>query len=243
MAKFVLTDAKVLYGGVDMSGFLSSVGLDVSIETPECTSFGDTSKRRLPGLIDVSATQNGYWDAATPDLAEFTSVGAASSIFSTSAESGTVGDIGYTFQSQKSSYTPGATIGEVFAFAGEFAGDGVLVRGQVMHNAAVASTANGAARQLGVSLATQSIYSALHVTAVSGTSPTLDVIVESDNATGFSSGVTRLTHPQMTAVGANWQSTAGAVTDDWWRLGFTIGGTDTPTFTVFGIVGIQTTLL
>ena len=54
MAKFVLKDAIVHYEGRDLSGELSSVGFEVSITTPESTTFGNNSVRRLPGIIDIT---------------------------------------------------------------------------------------------------------------------------------------------------------------------------------------------
>jgi hypothetical protein len=124
-------------------------------------------------------------------------------------------------------------------------GDGVLVRGSVMHNAAVTVTADGVAVELGAAGAGDTLYSFLHVTAVAGTNPTLDVIVQSDDVENFGgTPETQLTHPQFTDVNspsADEQSAEGAVTDTWYRLGFTVAGTGGPTFTVFGVVGIQPT--
>ena len=79
-------------------------------------------------------------------------------------------------------------------------------------------------------VAGKSMYAALHVISVSGTSPTLDVIVQSDDNSGFTTPTNRITFSQTGAVGAEWGSVAGAVTDDYWRVSYTIGGSDTPTF-------------
>ncbi len=79
----------------------------------------------------------------------------------------------------------------------------------------------------------------MHVVAASGTTPTLDMIVESDDNSGITSGVTRITFTQEVAVGAQYATAvAGPITDDWWRVGWTIGGTG-PSFTVIVTVGIQ----
>jgi len=73
---------------------------------------------------------------------------------------------------------------------------------------------------IGAVSATQSVYSALHVTAASGT---LDVIVESAPS-NWSSESTRITHTRFTAVGAEMLSTAGAITDAYWRVKWTLSG-------------------
>ena len=73
---------------------------------------------------------------------------------------------------------------------------------------------------IGAVSATQSVYSALHVTAASGT---LDVIVESAPS-NWSSESTRITHTQFSGVGAEMKSTAGAITDAYWRVKWTVSG-------------------
>lgn len=248
MGKFVLKDVKVLFDGRDLSGELSNVSIEYTAETPDKTVFGDTTRTRLPGILDVVATHSGWWDivSALDDLDAdlIAQIGAASALMTMSDSGGSLGDFAYSFPTQAAALTRGGSHGEIMAFSITVNTDGPLVRGIVMENSAFAGTANGTDRQIGAVSATQSIYSILHVTAVSGTNPTLDVTVESDATTDFvGAETTRLTHPQMTAVGSNQQILAGAITDDWWRLVMTIGGTDTPTFTVFGVLGIQTTLL
>jgi hypothetical protein len=57
---------------------------------------------------------------------------------------------------------------------------------------------------------------------------------------GFPSPATRLTFAQKTAAGYEFKSAAGAITDDWWRVDWTIGGTATPTFSFVVAVGIFT---
>ena len=248
MGKFVLTDVKVLFDGRDLSGELSNVSLEYTAETPDKTAFGDVTRTRLPGILDIVATHSGWWDivSATDDLDAdlIAQIGAASSLMTMSDSGGTLGDFTYSFPTQAAVLTRGGSHGEIMAFSITVNTDGPLVRGVVMENSAFATTTDGTARQVGAAIAGESIYSNLHVTAVSGTNPTLDVTVESDATNSFSGSETlRLTHPQLTAVGSNRQILAGAVTDPWWRLTMTIGGTDTPTFTVFGSIGIQTTLL
>ncbi len=248
MARFVLKDAKIIYGGRDLSGHLSQMGLEYSVETPECTAFGDLTKNRIPGLLEASASHQGYWDAesATDSLDSdlFDEIGAATEEMSFSAEGGPIGDTGYSFPVRGAEYSPGGTVGEVFAFSVNVSSGGILVRGSMMENSTFTVTADGTARQAGAAASTDSIYSIVHATTVSGTNPTMDLTLESDATNSFSGSETlRITHPQMTALGANRQVLAGAVTDTWWRYTITIGGTDTPTFALFVILAIQPTKL
>ena len=76
-----------------------------------------------------------------------------------------------------------------------------LIRGTVLENAAKTTTANGTARQLVAVAEGQHLYAVLQVLAVSGTNPTLDLVIETDNAAGFASGITKITFGQQTEVG------------------------------------------
>ena len=108
-----------------------------------------------------------------------------------------------------------------------------------MHNATRTATANGTARQLGAVAAGQSVYATLHVLAtVSGTSPTLDVVVASA-ATDSWPGTSRITFSRKTAIGPQFATPVdGSITDPWRRVQYTIGGTDTPTFPFVVLIGI-----
>ena len=134
----------------------------------------------------------------------------------------------------------GGTVGDLYMFRASGTGQGTkLIRGTIMETGAKTATANGTARQLGAVTATQYLYACLHVIAVSGTNPTLDVIVASDDASNFGSSTTRMTFTQKTAIGSQFITpVAGAITDDYWRIVYTIGGTNTPTFNFIVTVGI-----
>ncbi len=80
-----------------------------------------------------------------------------------------------------------------------------------------------------------------HYTAIgdpTGGSPTLDVTIESAALVGFGSPTTRMTFSQMTARGAQFASVAGAITDPYWRVKWTLGGS-TPGFALVVAIGIQ----
>ena len=103
------------------------------------------------------------------------------------------------------------------------------MRGSLIHpgSASRSSSSTGTGRQLGAVVAGKSMYVALHVLSVAGTStPTLTVIVQSDDNAGFTTPTTRISFTAATAVGAQWGSVAGALTDDYWRISYTISGTN-----------------
>jgi hypothetical protein len=242
MAEFVLENAKLWLGGYDLSGDMNALALEYGAETQDNTTFGQDTRTMLGGLKTVRARHEGLWNGGADQVDDvlFSQINVANTPMTFGPQTGADGEAGYSFQSKVASYAPGASVGEMFAFnvSAEAAG-APLVRGTIMHNAARTATGNGTARQLGAVAVGQKLYAALHVVAVSGTAPTLDVTVESDDASGFASGITRGTFTQATAIGAQWLTpVAGAITDDWWRVGYTIGGT-TPSFTFIVIVGIQ----
>lgn len=246
MGKFVLKDVVALYGGRNISGELSSISLEYSQDTPENTAFGDTHRRRLPGVLDVALTQNGWWDSIdandSADADFFAKIGAATELYSCSPDGGQVGEIAFSFNAVANEYSPGGSHGEVFAFALNVSGDGVIARGVVMENAIFGSTADSATRTFAAAEVTDTVYSSIHVVAASGAAPTLDILVLSDATDTFTPGVTRFTIPQFTAVGSNRQVLVGAVSDTFWRHRLTLAG-GTPSFTVFGALAIQKTLL
>ena len=63
-------------------------------------------------------------------------------------------------------------------------------------------------------VAAQTLYSFLHVTSASS-GDTLDITIESDNAEAFEPKA--ITHTQFNAIGAEYKTKAGAITDDWFR--------------------------
>lgn len=83
------------------------------------------------------------------------------------------------------------------------------------------------------------IYAAMHITAVSGTSPTLDMIIRSDDNADMSSPTTKITFAQKSAIGATWGTRITAdIPDTYFQASYTIGGSD-PSFTVAVNVAIQ----
>ncbi len=113
------------------------------------------------------------------------------------------------------------------------------MRGQVLHPPGTARTVTGSglARQLGALSATRALYVGLHVLSAAGTTPSVTVVVESDDAVGMASPTTRATFTAATAAGGQTVQIPGPVTDDWWRVRWTISGT-TPSFLFVAAAGL-----
>lgn len=238
MATGIYQNQEIWFDGYRLTTRLNSVALDYSAEAQDDTTFGDDTRSMKGGLKVVTAQIEGFYDANPYDSALFSNVGVVDKPLSIAASS-TEGVVAYTFNQMLGDYAPlKNSVGEMIGFSAGGKATGNLVRGTLMLNqTALAATGSGTARQLGAVGATQRLYAALHVYSVSGTSPTLDVIVESDNGVGMSSPITRITFSQMNAIGSQFTSVAGAITDDYFRIGYTLGGT-TPSFSAVVVVGI-----
>lgn len=240
----VLQNVKTWLAGYELSGQMNALALRDGVELHDATVFNAAGRVRKAGLADVDAQLEGYWRGGADEIDEIlaTRIGVADVPMTIAPNAGSEGDRAFAFRALAGQYVPGGRIGQLFAFSVSAQGSaGVrLVRGTLLHNAARTATANGTARNLGAVLAAQKLYAALHVVAVAGVTPTLDVILQSDNAEGFPSATNRITFAQKAAIGAEWAvPVAGAITDDWWRLAWTIGGTGSPSFTFVVVVGIQ----
>lgn len=219
--------------------------LTIQPEILESTTFGNASKRRVSGLLDVSMSHEGYFqaNAAVPQVDDVLSDNFAvpDAIVTICPTTGAAGEKAFSVKSILGEYNRGGQVGELMPFTISGQGSGsILIRGTVMENGAKSSSGNGTARQLGAVGAAQKLYAVLHVLAVSGTNPTLDVTVESDDAEAFIDPTTRITFTRATDVGAEWATpVGGGITDTWWRLSWTIGGSDNPSFTIAGVIAIQ----
>ena len=226
----------------DLSGDLQGVALELGHELQDDTVLGDSTRSHVPGLETMDLQHEGVWIAGVdqPDAIFEEHKGLADVLATVTPVNGTEGAIAYFCRTSRGLYTPGGKVGDLHQFSVSLKASGGYgaIRGTLMVNATKTSTATGTARQLGAVTAAQKLYAGLHVLTVSGTSPTLDVTVKSDDASGFPSATTRGTFAQKTAADSEWLTpVAGAITDDWWRVDWTLGGT-TPSFEFVVSVGI-----
>ncbi|MFQ5502960.1 MAG: hypothetical protein ACE5EQ_11785 [Phycisphaerae bacterium] len=229
----------------DLSGDHNQTAWSLTTDTVEFTAYGAGSpKPRIykPGLSDLTFSMAGYWDAASggdePDNVYFGNI-AAQGVLTFSAEGGDDGETAYSMRSVEASYNPReGSVGEAHSFNVDGKAKGQWLGGTIMHNATRTASGNGTARQLGSVAAGEYVYAALHVVTVSGTAPTLDVKVQSDSASGFASPTDQITFTQATAGTSEWGTrVAGAITDDWWRVNYTIAGSS-PSFLFIVTIGI-----
>lgn len=247
MSKFVLLNTRIYAGAVDLTSNSNKVQLTEDREDKESTSFGSLGwKEVLAGLAESAVTAEGQWeatDATKVDDDQFANIGTVGGwTIIPAAASSTVaaGDLAWLVKALRCKYMLGGSVGDVAPWTAETKGTTPLVRGSILHPPGTARTAtgNGTAVQIGAVAAGKSMYASLHVYSISGTAtPTITVKVQSDDNSGFSSPIDRITFTAATAVGGQYSSVAGAVTDDWWRVTWTISGTS-PSFLFVVSAGI-----
>lgn len=242
----VLTNVQILHDGFDIASDLNELGLEHGIEEVEDTAFGDSTRSAEGGLETTEVSYTGYYTAGTDAIEDvlFGDVGVSDVPITVAEGTGADGDICYFTRYLYSSFSPfnSIAVGDSHQIVGAGVGrKEPLLRGQFLHNATVTTTGTGTAVQVGAVASGEIAYAALHVTDSSGDgSQTLDVTVESDDASGFGSPTTQMTFSQFTtSVGSGWQTAAGAITDDWWRVSHTVGGTGSPSFTYVVVLGIK----
>lgn len=241
MATQVISNAKLWLGKYDVSGDINALAMRYGADMQDATTIGDTSRVRRAGLKSFGLQLDGFVNLGTGLLDDAANglVGATDTPVVIGPLTGADGELAYASLLEVASYAPGAKVGDMYAFSVSGEGSGDLIRGTLMHQATRTATGTGTIRQLGAVSATQKLYAGLIVTSAAGTTPALDVTVQSAASAGFGTPSTRMTFSTANAAGAQWASpVAGAITHQYWRVSYTIGGTD-PSFSFVVFVGIQ----
>lgn len=243
MAKRVLLNSRIFAGGVDLTSNANKIELNGEVEEKDSTNFGSGGwKEVLGSLGSASLGAAGQWEAGDStkvDNGLWSGLGGVDA-WSVYEDSASPGSVGYLLKALQPEYKLFDAVGEVAPWEAKAASTWPLVRGVSLHDPGTARTATGT----GTSVQHQAVatgkylYAALHVLSVSGTAPSLTVAVESDDNSGFTSGVTRITFDAATAVGGQIQRLAGPITDDFYRVAFTIAGTS-PSFLFVVSLGVM----
>jgi hypothetical protein len=245
----VLSNATIFYNTYDVSGTANTIDTQITVADKDTTTFGSgNAMTRTGGLIDASGTVDGYaeYGSALTDETFWNGLGTNTHVF-TVTTTGTQGDPAVFFQSLLKNYHPiKGQVGDVAGYHAEFV-NGLLhqpVNGKLLlakTTLSSAATTTGTITNLGATSSTQRVRAALHVFSAGGSgSPTLDVKIQSAALVGFGSQTDRFTFTQTTTT-ANDQypaAVSGAITDQFWRVSVTTGGT-TPAYTLAVVLGIQ----
>ena len=80
MAKLVLTNANVVLGGTDVSSYVASVTLNISVNEVETTAFGSGATTRVGGLQDNSVTLDMHQDYSAIEGLVYPLIGSTTSL-------------------------------------------------------------------------------------------------------------------------------------------------------------------
>lgn len=249
MAKGVLKNVRLFTGGCDLTGQSNKLELGGEFEKKDVTNFGSPMdaggnmwSEVMAGLGSAKVTAGGQWsagDASQVDDAAWVGLGGAGP-WTACPIAATVGSVAYLVNGLQGDYQFLGQVGDVAPWQASVNSTWPLVRGTILHPPGTARTAtgNGTGVQQGAVLAAQTVYAALHVLSVSGTTPSMTVKIQSDDNAGFASPTDRITFTAATAQGGQIMRLAGPVTDDYWRATWTISGT-APSFLFVVSLGIS----
>lgn len=243
MGKQILTDVRLFAVAADLSGHSNKVEVSAEFEDKDATNYRSQGwKEVMAGLASAEITGEGQWEAGDPSLVDDASWAQLGGVgpWTVCPGEASVGALAYFTRALRSEYKQGEAVGEIAPWSGMAKSSWPLVRGQIMHPPGTPRTATGTgtAVEAGAVAAGKRLYAALHVLSAAGTTPSITVHVESDSASDFAAPTTQVTFAAATAPGGQALRTSGtAITDTWWRLGWTVTGT-TPSFLFAAALGI-----
>ncbi len=247
MAVFPLLNADILIDGLDASPYCREFMPQAEMVELDKTTFASAGWREYhAGLRSMTMSVKGPQDlavstaatASTPDETLGLNVGSThvlSAIPLGAAEAG----IGYFSTGMLKTISPIlGNVGELGEWSGQWRGVNPLVRGTVASVATITSTGTGTIHQLGAVSATQRVWAAVHFLTAGGTTPSITVVIQSASLVGFGSPTSRVSFSAASTKSAQFGSTVGAITDQFWRASWTVSGSS-PSFAAVILIGIQ----
>jgi hypothetical protein len=243
MAVTAITGAQIAAGSLLLSSNMDTADFSVTADTPEVTVFASGGfKQYTLGLKDLNVSLDGFNDYAVGAYDEWERANAwTEQIYTVAPLGGTVQNVAaFTKALVKDQVAINAKVGDPSRVAMTVMGRATpLVQGQVTQptTSTVTVTGNSTSVNVGAVSSTQTIYAAIHVISVTGTTPSLTCQLASSTTSGGAFTVRGSAGSALTTASSQWLSAAGPFTDTWWRLNFTVSGT-LPVFTVLASIGI-----
>lgn len=243
MPKLVLTNVRAFAGATDLTALTNKVEIDPKVEAVKVTNYASAGwDELLGGLAESDIMCAGFYesgaDVSFVDPAMFAGLGAVGP-WSIAPNGAADGALAYLVKALEANYKAlQGNVGDAAGFEATAKGSGKVARGVIAHPPGTprTTTGTGTANQIGALSASQNLFANLHILSVTGTTPSITVRIESDNAIGFPSPATVGTFTAATALGGQTMQIAGPLTDDWFRAAWTISGT-TPSFLFLVTIG------
>lgn len=241
MAAQIIRDGKLWLDKYNLSGDMNAIALATLNELKDATVLGDLARRRRAGLDGLAVTLAGFWNGGTGNVDDvlFGDIAVPDVPLTVGQPTGAEGDSAFFFKAILGEYKPGAAVGEMLGFqvTGDDSGGDGLIRGTILHNAARTVTGTGTIFQLGaLGALPQKLYAALHVIAYAGLTNAV-IKLQSAALVGFGSPTDRIIFTTVAGLTSQYASLAGAITDQFWRVTWTLTGVGSLTFVA--PVGIQ----
>lgn len=247
MAVLAFTDAEILAGTLRLTGRSNEVDLNLEGNENDVTTFDSGGWKEVAGGIRSAASSvAGFFDSGPVEagalnfdeqlLAQVGGAQVPLTIAPTKAD----GSVAYIVPIKRGSLSVLGPVGDVAPFSSDMWGDGAVARGALIHPANVLRTAGGTGNgvQLGTVPTGRSLLVALHVLAVTGTTPALTITVQRDDNVGFTTPTTVTTLGPVSAATSSLVAVPGPITpDDRYRITWTLTGT-TPSARFAVAVGI-----
>ena len=237
---------KVLIDQYSLTSYLNSMDINRAAEAPETTTYGNNDRTYLPGgLRGGTVSLGGFWDGtsgAVDDVIQ-AALGSATAKVITLGPGGLanstsyVSDVAYLLSAFHTTYTISAPVDGIVALTVDVQSTGGLESGYSLADLAARTTTSAGNPIDEGGATTNGGIGHLHVTAASGTSPTLDVLIEdsTDDQATDPAWAEVIAFAQVSAVTKERKAATGAV-DQYVRVSWTIddetGGSPSFTFTV-----------
>jgi hypothetical protein len=223
---------KILYGSTALAAYIRSATPSASVDMLDVTSLADTSKSYIAGLeefglnvdgmFDNSTGAGSLWDAITTpinsDLVVATSVGPTGFANGSSV---------WVIPARTVNYEVSSAVADVVGFSMSFgAGQPAALGVSLLDLGALTATGNGSSVD-NAAASSNGFVANLHVTDVSGTTPSMTMLVQ--HSTNNSTWTTLATFTAATAATSQIVTGTGTV-NRYIRASYTITGT-TPSFT------------
>lgn len=245
MGKLVLLDSRVFVSGADLSGSSNRIEIQEESEAVAVTNFrSGGAVENQSGLTQVDIQGGGLWEAGEAALVDdsFWANRRVIEPWTATPEDSDLapGGIAYLTRALRINARYWGQLGEAAGWEANARGSWPLARGRVLHASGVARTTdgNGTAVEVGAVAEGQRAYANLHVIDLAGTTPSIVVTVESDDAEAFTDPTTRFTFDSLAAIGGQGMRLGGPITDTWWRVTWDVSGTD-PSILFIVSLGIE----
>lgn len=245
MAVHVLKNTKIYIDGVDLSGRMNNVALNYSAELKDRTTFGSSSIRRIPGLLDLAITGQGFYDASTQyqiDNISWNDI-ASTAIMTVVAEGTALGNRSFSAQKISYEYQHGFQIGEIASINFACYGQGALIKQTLMEVGSISTALSATPRNLGYRGPQQNLFATLHV--IRGTTDAdknliVEVLTDSSSAFGVAPS-TAITFTTLTTAPhtAQWQTTSQSTTHNWYKISVVSSGSSDGTINGVVTLGNQ----